>query len=347
MGDSRNELLQPDYTKSIAEVYAQVTQHFIIQSESLDPICGWQTLGRDDLPSWVPDYNLNQDLAPSPLVPIDGRESLFAASGYDYRSKYTLEPSSIAQWTSLSVIGLPIDTIAMLSDPTPEDEQFGSVESIWHSTLVAAEHLLGGFTKDIDDGLESISYAVRRYSDYWHATGKPYAQSLHSTSKVNLSLQDALKDRLSLSLEDLKLDPDFHDSYILDAYIQSLVCGRLTITERLSKEHIQTIIDLEVGQSPGSDDLAAFICRALEAGMRGRSMAIGSNGYIGAVPQGVQAGDLVCVLFACSVPVVLRKRAKDHSYVFIGECYLHGFMDAEAIAYQVKGQLKEQTFILS
>ena len=347
MGDSRNDLLQPDYTKPVAEVYSQATQHFIIQCESLDPICGWQTLGRDDLPTWVPDYNLNQDLAPSPLVPTDGRESLFAASGYDNRSTYILDTSSIAQWTILSVTGLLIDNIAMHSDPTPEDEPFGSIEQMWHSTVIAAAHLLGEFTKDVAGGLEKISSAVRRYDDHWHSIGRPFTQSLHSTSKVNLSLDDAVKDRLSTSLEDLKIDPDFFDSYLLDAYIQTLVCGRQSTTERLSRENVRTIMSLPVGQSSAIDEIAAFICKAFEAGMRGRSLAITSNGYMGAMPQEVQPGDLVCVLFGCSVPVVLRKRTDQESYQFIGECYLHGFMDAEAIAFQVKGRLKEHSFILS
>jgi hypothetical protein len=59
-----------------------------------------------------------------------------------------------------------------------------------------------------------------------------------------------------------------------------------------------------------------------------------------------QQGDLVCVLFGCSVPVVLRRLDEDNSYTFIGECYLHGFMDGEAIAMQVKKDIKEQEIIL-
>lgn len=345
-----NRLLQPDYTKSVAEVYAHAVQHFIIQSESLDPVCGWQTLGRDELPSWVPDYNLNQDLASSPLVPIDGRESIFAASGYSYQSKYTLGPSSMAQWASLSVTGLCIDTVSMYSDPTPEDDPFGSVERMWNSTVVAAGHLLDGLTKDVENTLESISSMVNRYSERWQATGKSYSQSLYSHSKENLSLEDNIRNHPSLSLEDLKPESEFLDTYILDAYFQSLVCGRQTTTERLSKENALTILSLRVGNTPTNDpqgDIIGLICSAFDSGMRGRSIAITSKGYIGAMPQGVQAGDLVCVLFGCSVPVVLRKRTGDESYSFIGECYLHGFMDAEAIAFQVKGELKERSFILS
>ena len=80
-----NNFLQPDYTKSVGEVYAPTTWHFISQSRSLDPICGWQSHSRQDLPSWIPDYTLDQSKAASPLVVNYGRESLFSSSGHDRR----------------------------------------------------------------------------------------------------------------------------------------------------------------------------------------------------------------------------------------------------------------------
>ena len=43
-------------------------------------------------------------------------------------------------------------------------------------------------------------------------------------------------------------------------------------------------------------------------------------------------GDLICILFGCSVPVVLRKDRNGSHYQFIGECYVHGTMNGEAIA---------------
>ena len=103
---------------------------------------------------------------------IDGCERLFAASGYDNRSKYTLDPASVVQWGSLFVGGLCIDTMSMHSETTPEDEQLGAMECVNHSTVVAAGHLLGELSKDIEDGVESRSAMVRMFSNYWHSTGK-------------------------------------------------------------------------------------------------------------------------------------------------------------------------------
>ncbi|KAF2180118.1 hypothetical protein K469DRAFT_797103 [Zopfia rhizophila CBS 207.26] len=49
----------------------------------------------------------------------------------------------------------------------------------------------------------------------------------------------------------------------------------------------------------------------------------------------IKEADLVCILFGCSVPVILRKHREDTGasyFEFIGECYIHGRMDGEALA---------------
>jgi hypothetical protein len=48
----------------------------------------------------------------------------------------------------------------------------------------------------------------------------------------------------------------------------------------------------------------------------------------------VREGDMVCIIFGCSVPVVLRKVSTgggNAHYEVIGECYVHGMMDGEAL----------------
>ncbi|CZR69630.1 uncharacterized protein PAC_19530 [Phialocephala subalpina] len=68
------------------------------------------------------------------------------------------------------------------------------------------------------------------------------------------------------------------------------------------------------------------------------------EGYIGLAPGNVRVGDLVCIIFGCRLPVVLRK--EDGRYIFIGSCYVHGIMDGEAMDQFQGGKLKGETFIL-
>ena len=54
---------------------------------------------------------------------------------------------------------------------------------------------------------------------------------------------------------------------------------------------------------------------------------------LGLAPQLTKKRDLICILYGCSVPVVLRKHhanKPDQHYEFIGECYVHGIMEGEA-----------------
>jgi hypothetical protein len=77
---------------------------------------------------------------------------------------------------------------------------------------------------------------------------------------------------------------------------------------------------------------------------RCRRFFITRNGYIGLAPSAAQEEDFVCVLLRCSVPVVLR-REMDH-YIFVGECYMHGIMDGEAIAMAVSSDLNLEYFVI-
>jgi hypothetical protein len=51
---------------------------------------------------------------------------------------------------------------------------------------------------------------------------------------------------------------------------------------------------------------------------------------MGLVPNGVIAGDEICILFGVYTPFVIRKLERV-SYRLIGECYVHGLMAGEAM----------------
>jgi len=59
------------------------------------------------------------------------------------------------------------------------------------------------------------------------------------------------------------------------------------------------------------------------------------EGYLGWGPPGMQTGDLVCVIFDCDTPVVLR--TVDAQYIHVGECFAVGLMDGTAVS-EVSGR---------
>lgn len=71
-----------------------------------------------------------------------------------------------------------------------------------------------------------------------------------------------------------------------------------------------------------------------------RKLAITEKGYIGLVPAETERGDLVCVLYGGQMPFILRAIEGSEKYELIGEAYVHGIMDGEAL----REGIEEQNF---
>lgn len=57
-----------------------------------------------------------------------------------------------------------------------------------------------------------------------------------------------------------------------------------------------------------------------------RHMFITENGLLGLGPRALVAGDLVCYVYGCGVPLILRS-TQDGQYRLVGETYVHSIMD--------------------
>ena len=113
----------------------------------------------------------------------------------------------------------------------------------------------------------------------------------------------------------------------------------------------------------GASSKASFVFRdlivAIEQATNYRTLFITEEGYIGLGPTATKIEDEICVILGCSVPLMLRSHdvLQDHRqgqshmstrleapsrgvirrnhhrhHRLIGECYLHGFMDGEAVS---------------
>jgi hypothetical protein len=66
---------------------------------------------------------------------------------------------------------------------------------------------------------------------------------------------------------------------------------------------------------------------------------------LGLAPLEARAGDKICIFYGCSVPVILREHMDTfgHHFQFIGEAYVHGMMDGEALNHQSHRDLEDAT----
>ena len=65
---------------------------------------------------------------------------------------------------------------------------------------------------------------------------------------------------------------------------------------------------------------------------------------MGLCPRETAQGDFLCVLLGCNLPVVLRRQ--DEHYVLIGEAYVPGYMQGEAMASIKEGKRQTKIFTI-
>lgn len=85
--------------------------------------------------------------------------------------------------------------------------------------------------------------------------------------------------------------------------------------------------------------------RAMTSVCYGRSFVVTREGHYGLGPRITEPGDMCCVLFGSDVPFVLRRRETgQEGFKFVGECYLQGFMEGQAITKLHNGMAERTVF---
>ncbi|KAG7000862.1 hypothetical protein FOFC_13243 [Fusarium oxysporum] len=74
----------------------------------------------------------------------------------------------------------------------------------------------------------------------------------------------------------------------------------------------------------------------------GRRWGVTESGHMGFVPPRTMPDDLICLIYGTQTPYILRRNVcqasndLDSTYTLVGECYMHGMMDGEALQSQNK-----------
>ncbi|KAH7155167.1 heterokaryon incompatibility protein-domain-containing protein [Dactylonectria estremocensis] len=97
-------------------------------------------------------------------------------------------------------------------------------------------------------------------------------------------------------------------------------------------------------------DYAEVFLAADRSGM-GRRLMFTQKGYLGWAPDNthgsledqVQAGDMICLIFGCSTPLVIRPAGDN--FLVLGEAYVEGMMDGEATQLLERGEMVEQGLV--
>ena len=326
-----------DPKSSVESVYRCLVTSFIKKYNNLDIICYAHLFNSSAtktdtkaLPSWVPDWRARVE---GKVIPVMASQGSTVATG-NFRPAWVLESTAAykASKDTYPQFSISDDLQVLFCRGVVVDK----IDGLGGSTCSDA-----GDTADLEE--EPISF-------------------VQSTSEINLS--SGLDDTLTSGLTEIisrciALDRD--DRYLADHMVPDsfqtdfetfcatmlenprlvrkgfrdwfLLNSSLLVRGRTLEEHYRV---LQPRPLPSMEDfrhgsLNKFYRRFIDTtATMARRLSITENGHFGMAACRAAKGDVVCVLFGCSVPVLLREQ-ETGTYQFIGECYLDGYMNGEAL----------------
>jgi hypothetical protein len=272
--DSSDPLLEPDYTLDADEVFTRLSLSIITRNLSLDCLGSAGLIRNLNVPSWVTDWTVRHDRAPSPFFmlyrvfneddTVNYETNLFEASkgmkpniGFDIAER------------KLTAHGFTFDTIERVSCPRHwPDADLDNTWQDWVSTLdeLGATYVSGCST------FEAFSKVLT--ADCKEVWGD-WSGERGST----------LEDFTGLDVNAFEL----HDG----------------------------IVDSTTWH---------------------RRLFITKKGYMGIAAADIASSDRLCILAGSQVPMVLRPVQDEFS--FVGQAYVHGIMDGEAMDVDVENVSK-------
>jgi hypothetical protein len=302
--------IRPDYTQSTARVYTGFARAVINHQRSLDFICRFQTSG-DGIsgpPSWVPDWTKRAESVH--LV----RSNSSAENTRRIVDMHSLAETTFSTEEVLSTKGFIFDLCdglgtAVKNAFAPRMDGLGLVHT-------SATHCnVYGTCAEIRKALVQTMVAGKN-------SGKD------KKSVISEELLKIPHDREASSVSNLRRRKDF----LIYSKLRVLN-GLLRLGGRLLANYY--VCPLEAGQHL-QEDVVIDALSAAERYSLGRRLVITQKGYLGLAPEMSQKGDVICILFGSNVPVILRPvngagSGQNTHWAWVGECYVHGIMDGEAM----------------
>jgi hypothetical protein len=322
-GPDQSDAIIPDYRKPVLDVYVDFILHCCLRSGTLDIICrpwapvpsssvcavsksnrvdhNFQTYpswiaSKDNLPFGNPSWRLKHRLHGNPLVGGSQKRSYYT----HYGSKPHVSVGRNKDGTcdgSLHVSGLVLGEIAEISTRM--------ADAILTKECIG---ILGMVSRDSHSNLIDIPDTVWRSlcADRDEKGGRaPQFYQAAMAHLLEISSVPSKPGNSTNLLDDMSsIDPE----EILDIELPEHV-------EEFLKVIRDVIWNRRTFRSKVNDDTDRLL--------------------VGLIPQHAKIGDQICILYGCSVPVVLRKLPRfidEFGWQLIGDAYVHGIMDGEAVS---------------
>jgi hypothetical protein len=90
----------------------------------------------------------------------------------------------------------------------------------------------------------------------------------------------------------------------------------------------------------------SFLQQHFATKMMSRCLCVTEEGHIGMGSGFMALGDVVVVPLGCATPIILRPEGPRGEYRYVGDVYIHGYMDGKAVEQWEHGQRKMHKYVL-
>lgn len=331
--DSGNPPPKPDYSKNLLEVYTDFIDWVVKTSGSIDIICRhWAIPERDkvpkgvnyprlvELPSWI------QVISESPYgrgeEVFKGRKYGDSFVGLPGRRCYNASPKMNAD-IRFEAVSLQRPNNLTNGTISPRNQ----VPS--DSTLIVKGLLIGNITwasDPIPDGiipqrcLEKAGWSEGLSNQVFKAPDKLWRTIVADRGPDGAEI------------------PSWYHRACLYCLVNSTTNGHINTRDLLESKGQPSIVKDYLRRVQAVTWNRVFLEATPPTGAE-----TDTENLFGLAPPKTQQGDSVCIFFGCSVPCIIRRKQNSEmeEFEFIGEAYIYGKMDGEAIASLDKRQTRE------
>ena len=316
--------IAPNYDSPVANVFIAVAKSNISISGNLEILRDCNPWGKANAPSWCPDWTWNNRLR-------DARDvAPFHAAG-DLRSS-----ASFGNGHVLTCRGFIIDTIKGLGA-----HQVGKYAWKEESIVQPAP------CKSAYGAFEATSVALYRVLVADRRAEGHESETADSRHRAILDLPSngelAFAEYNRRGWTKFATDGQYYDRWMNWRRANRTFC----LGDRPLNDYFTEAI------SPGIADAGHW--ESYQAWVRtigGRKLVVTTKGFLGWAPdfcdggdeQQSLKGDVICIIFGCSTPIVLRPHGELHQVV--GEGYIQGFMEGESLKHLGNGEYEVRDFKL-
>ncbi|KAF2111071.1 hypothetical protein BDV96DRAFT_650180 [Lophiotrema nucula] len=298
-----------DYSMSTADLYSSVARSIITQSGSLE-VLSYAAKDRDGpgslkmLPSWVPDWTQRR------TIPTIWSHQFDAAQ---LSSQLCIFGQDTTRWTAY----------ALWDDPdvlTGEFQEDQLDDNSQHTRLRLTSILVDTLIDDLYPLCKGSGNRVAL--DSFRMSSRARAICLGKDIVTNLKHWTESKGHVKQTRYKLGIR----------AMLKAWACAGLTLAPDGTWARVETSSDLDPSTLTNDSVSPSMEAYLISVTMRSgqRKAFVTGDGFFGIGPASAHHGDIVAVFPGGRVPFVLRKAASGQ-YRLIGECYVHGLMDGEAL----------------